>query len=200
MLMNINRFGGNSLFINMDLFLIKNKLKNEFPLTQRNIQSYPQKAAVLVILYPKHNKTHVLMTKRALHLRTHAGEISFPGGVYEEDEDGDLLATALRETNEEVGIKIEISKVIAELPIVNTRFGLEITPFVCVISENLEFNPEKDEVDEILEIPFTSLLASQQQDVSLSSEKDIVIYWFKHHRIWGASAKILLKIQQLSIY
>lgn len=184
----------------MDLFLIKTKLKNEFPLTQRVIQSYPQKAAVLVILYPKNNKTHVLMTKRALHLRTHAGEISFPGGVYEEDKDNDLLATALRETDEEVGTKIEASKVIAELPIVNTRFGFEITPFVCVISETLEFDPEEEEVDEILEIPFTSLLATQQRDVGISAEKDMVMYWFKHHRIWGASAKILLKIQQLSVF
>jgi 8-oxo-dGTP pyrophosphatase MutT (NUDIX family) len=184
----------------MDLFLIKTKLKNEFPITQRENQPYPQKAAVLVILYPKNNKTHVLMTKRALHLRSHAGEISFPGGVYEEDEDDDLLATALRETNEEVGVKIETSKVIAELPIVNTRFGFEITPFVCVISETLEFDPEEDEVDEILEIPFTPLVASQQRDVDFSPEKDMVMYWFKHHRIWGASAKILLKIQQLSVY
>jgi 8-oxo-dGTP pyrophosphatase MutT (NUDIX family) len=184
----------------MDLFLIKTKLKNEFPITQCENQPDPQKAAVLVILYPKNNKTHVLMTKRALHLRSHAGEISFPGGVYEVDEDDDLLATALRETNEEIGVKIETSKVIAELPIVNTRFGFEITPFVCVISETLEFDPEEDEVYEILEIPFTPLLASQQRDVDFSSEKDMVMYWFKHHRIWGASAKILLKIQQLSVY
>ena len=184
----------------MDLFLIKTKLKNEFPLTQQAIQPYPQKAAVLVILYPKNNKTHVLMTKRALHLRSHAGEISFPGGVYEEDNDTDLLATALRETTEEVGANIEASKVIAELPVVKTRFGFEITPFVCVISETLEFEPEADEVAEILEIPFTYLLATQQRDVGISPEQDMVIYWFKHHRIWGASAKILLKIQHLSVY
>jgi 8-oxo-dGTP pyrophosphatase MutT (NUDIX family) len=184
----------------MDLFFIKTKLKNEFPITQLENQPYPQKAAVLVILYPKNNKTHVLMTKRALHLESHAGEISFPGGIYEEDEDDDLMATALRETNEEVGVKIETSKVIAELPIVNTRFGFEITPFVCVISESLEFDPEEDEVDEILEIPFTPLLASQKRDADFSPEKDMVMYWFKHHRIWGASAKILLKIQRLSMY
>jgi 8-oxo-dGTP pyrophosphatase MutT (NUDIX family) len=184
----------------MDLFLITTKLKNEFPLIQQAIQPYPQKAAVLVILYPKSNKTHVLMTKRALHLRSHAGEISFPGGIYEEDKDNDLLATALRETDEEVGAKIEASKVIAQLPIVKTRLGFEITPFVCVISETLEFEPEEDEVDEVLEIPFTSLLATQQRDVGFSPEQDMVMYWFKHHRIWGASAKILLKIQHLSVY
>jgi 8-oxo-dGTP pyrophosphatase MutT (NUDIX family) len=184
----------------MDLFLITTKLRNEFPFSQRAIQPYPQKAAVLVILYPKNNKTHVLMTKRALHLKSHPGEISFPGGVYEEDKDNDLLATALRETAEEVGANIEASKVIAELPIVKTRFGFEITPFVCVIFETLEFYPEEDEVDEVLEIPLTSLLASQQRDVGFSPEQEMVMYWFKHHQIWGASAKILLKIQHLGVY
>jgi 8-oxo-dGTP pyrophosphatase MutT (NUDIX family) len=183
----------------MDIFLITSKLKNEFPVTQQAAQLYQQKAAVLVILYPKNNNTHVLMTKRALHLRSHAGEISFPGGVYEEDKDNDLLATALRETTEEIGAKIEASMVIAELPIVKTRFGFEITPFVCVISEALEFEPEEDEVAEVLEIPFISLLATQQLDVGPSPEKDMVMYWFKHHRIWGASAKILLKIQHLTM-
>jgi len=55
-------------------------------------------------------------------------------------------------------------------------------------------------VAEILEIPFTYLLATQQRDVGISPEQDMVMYWFKHHRIWGASAKILLKIQHLSVY
>lgn len=184
----------------MNLFLITTKLKNEFPLNQEAIESHPQKAAILVMLYPKHNTTHVLMTKRALHLKSHAGEIGFPGGVYEEDEDENLLATALRETHEEVGVQIDSSKVIAQLPIVNTRLGFEITPFVSVFSEALEFEPEEDEVDEILEIPFTSLLATQQRDVGFSPEQNMVMYWFKHHRIWGASAKILREIQHLSVY
>ena len=152
------------------------------------------------MLYPKNNKTHVLMTKRALHLKSHAGEIGFPGGVYEEDEDQNLLATALRETDEEVGVVIEASKVIAQLPIVNTRLGFEITPFVAVISEPLEFEPEEDEVEELLEIPFTSLLSTQQRDVGFSPEQDMVVYWFQHHRIWGASAKILRQIHKLSVY
>ena len=184
----------------MDLFLIKTKLKNEFPLIETTFEPHPQKAAILVMLYPKHNTIHVLMTKRALHLNSHAGEIGFPGGVYEEDEDENLLATALSETNEEIGVHVESSKVIAQLPAVNTRLGFEITPFVSIFSETLEFNPEKDEVEEILEIPFTSLLATQQRDVGFNPEQDMVMYWFKHHRIWGASAKILQEIQHFSVY
>ena len=184
----------------MDLFLIKTKLKNEFPLIQQTFQPHPQKAAVLVMLYPKHNTIYVLMIKRALHLNSHAGEIGFPGGIYEEDKDENLLGTALRETNEEIGIHVESSKVIAELPIVNTRLGFEITPFVSIFSETPEFKPEEDEVEEILEIPFNSLLAKHERDVRFRPKQDMIMYWFKHHRIWGASAKILQKIQHLSVY
>ncbi len=184
----------------MDLFLITTKLKNEFPLIREATEPHPQRAAILVILYPRNNKTHVLMTKRALHLKSHAGEIGFPGGVYKEDEDEGLLETALRETDEEVGVQIEASKVIAQLSVVNTRLGFEITPFVSVLSETPVFEPAEEEVDEVLEIPFTSLLATQQRDVGYSPEEDMVMYWFKHHRVWGASAKILRQIQHLSIY
>ena len=184
----------------MNLFLIKTKLKNQFPIIPQTFEPHPQKAAVLVILYPKHNNTHVLMTKRALHLNSHPGEIGFPGGVYEEDEDENLSETALRETHEEIGVLVDSSKVIAQLPVVNTRLGFEITPFVSIFSETLEFKPEEDEVEEILEIPLTSLLATQQRDFRFSPEQDMVIYWFKHHRIWGASAKILRKIQHLSVF
>ena len=184
----------------MNLFLIKTKLKSQFPIIPQTFEAHPKKAAVLVMLYPKHNTTHVLMTKRALHLNSHPGEIGFPGGVYDEDEDENLLATVLRETNEEIGVQVEPSKVIAQLPIVNTRLGFEITPFVSILSETPLFKPEKDEVEEMLEIPCNSLLAKQQRDLRFNPEQNMVIYWFKHHRIWGASAKILQKIQHFSVY
>ena len=114
----------------------------------------------------------------------------------EEDKDENLLATALRETQEEVGVQVEVSQVIAQLPIVNTRLGFEITPFVSVFSAAMEFKLKEDEVEEILEIPLTSLLATQQRDVSFNSEQDMVMYWFKHNRIWGASAQILREIMR----
>ena len=176
------------------------KLKKEFPIIQKPIKAHPKKAAVLVMLYPKHNKTHILMIKRAQHLKSHAGEIGFPGGGYEEEKDENLLTTALRETREEIGVRVETSKVIAQLPIVNTRLGFEITPFVSVLSEPQELEPQADEVDEILEIPLTLLITTRQRNVGSNQEKNMGIYWFKHHRIWGASAKILQKIEYLNAY
>ena len=190
--MNIKKYGEYKYLLK-DLCSITTKLKSKFPLIQDSIGAHPQKAAVLVMLYPKHKMTHVLMIKRAMHLKIHAGEIGFPGGGYEE-EDKNLLATALRETREEVGVHVKASKVIAQLPIVKTRLGFEIMPFVAVLSELKKFELQEDEVDEILEIPVTPLISTQQKNIGSNSRKDIVTYRFKHHKIWGASAKILQKI------
>ena len=184
----------------MDLFLIKHKLQNDFSLSREATQAHSQRAAVMVMLYPRHNKTHVLMTKRSMYLKYHAGEICFPGGVFEEEEDDDLLATALRETDEELDIKVDPGDVLGRLPIVNTRLGFEITPFVAVLSSVPEYEPAVSEVGEVLEIPFTTLLSRQQRDVGSKPSEEGVMYWFQHHRIWGASAKILNQIGHLSTY
>ncbi len=182
----------------MDLFLIKHKLKSDFPLVKESTLPHPQRAAVMVMLYPKQKTTHVLMTKRAMHLKYHAGEVGFPGGVYEENEDEDLLATALRETHEELAIEVKPEDVMGRLPIVNTRLGFEINPFVSVLSSAPEYEPSEDEVGEVLEIPLTSLISKQQLDVGSKPSEKGVMYWFQHHRIWGASANILQQIGHLS--
>ena len=139
------------------------------------------------------------MTRRAMHLKYHAGEVSFPGGVFEEQDD-DLLATALRETEEELAIQVESEDVLGQLPVVSTRLGFEITPFVSVLPSAPKYEPAENEVGEVLEIPFTSLLSTQQRDVGSKSSEEGVMYWFEHHRIWGASAKILKQISHLSSY
>ena len=101
----------------MDLFLIKHKLKHDFPLVpEATCKRTLKRAAVMIMLYPRRiMQTHVLMTRRSMHLKYHAGEISFPGGVFEEDEDDDLLATALRETDEELDIEVDPGDVVGRL-------------------------------------------------------------------------------------
>ena len=183
----------------MDLNLVIDRFKTDRDILEINDISYISSAVLLpLVIYS--NKLCILLQIRSETLNHHPGEIGFPGGVYEKNEDENLLATALRETNEEIGVQVESSKVIAQLPVVKTRLGFEITPFVSVFSETLEFKPNEDEVEEILEIPYTSLLDTQQRDLGFSQEQNMVIYWFKHHRIWGASAKILQKIQHFSVY
>ena len=180
----------------MNLSNLRMRLTREYPVTRKSAEPHPLIAAVLIILYPKHNKTHVLMIKRGLDLKVHPGEIAFPGGVYKE-EDEHLLGTALRETHEELGLELEENKVVACLPTVQTRIGFEITPFAAILPNVPLYNDESDEVDEVLEIPLTSLLSTQQKDVGYKPSEEMIVYWHRHHRIWGASAKILQRIEKL---
>jgi 8-oxo-dGTP pyrophosphatase MutT (NUDIX family) len=180
----------------MNLFMISSHLKNRFPVVRKSVELHAQRAAVLVILFNKNSKTHVLMTKRALHLKIHAGEISFPGGVMELD-DEHLLNTAMRETMEEIGLDVDASKVIGCLPNVQTRTGFEITPFVAIIESLPGLTVSEEEVDEVLEMPLTALLSTHQRDVGYKPADNMVVYWFGCHRIWGASAKILRQIENL---
>jgi len=179
------------------LFMITANLKNHFPIVRESIGLHPQRAAVLVILFYKNAKAHILMTKRALHLKIHAGEISFPGGVVEM-EDGHLLNTALRETMEEIGLEIPPSRVIGCLPMVQTRTGFEITPFVATLQSLPDLTVSKEEVHEVLEMPLTTLLSTHQRDIGYKPSEEMVVYWHKCHRIWGASAKILRQIENLT--
>lgn len=181
----------------MDLFMITTNLKNHFPVVQEPVAVHAQKAAVLVILFNKNSKAHVLMTKRALHLKIHAGEISFPGGIVEL-EDEHLMNTALRETMEEIGLEVDPSQVIGCLPKVETLTGIEITPYVAILPALPKLTVSEDEVHEILEMPLTALLSTQQRDIGYKPSDEMVVYWYQCHRIWGASAKILRQIENLS--
>jgi 8-oxo-dGTP pyrophosphatase MutT (NUDIX family) len=180
----------------MDLFMITANLKNHFPVVQESVTLHTQRAAVLVITFNKNSKAHILMTKRALHLKIHAGEISFPGGVMEPD-DQHLMDTALRETVEEIGLEVDTSQVIGCLPKVLTRTGFEITPYVAILQSLPNLTISEDEVDEVLEIPLTALLSTHQRDVGYKPDEKMVVYWYECHRVWGASAKILRQIENL---
>jgi 8-oxo-dGTP pyrophosphatase MutT (NUDIX family) len=180
----------------MDLFMITANLKNNFPVVRESVALHAQRAAVLVILFNKNSKTHVLMTKRSLDLKIHAGEISFPGGIMEPD-DEHLMNTALRETIEEIGLDVDASQVIGCLPRVQTRTGFEITPYVAILQSLPDLTISEEEVHEVLEMPLTALLSTHQRDVGYKPAEKMVVYWFKCHRIWGASAKILRQIENL---
>ena len=180
----------------MNLAYLERTLKHSCPLVRESVEPHPQTAAVMVSFYARHGKTCVLMIKRSLDLPVHPGEIAFPGGVYKE-EDEDLLSTALRETHEELGVELDESLVIARLPKVFTLTGFSVTPFAAILPAAPKYTDESSEVDEVLEIPLTSLLSTQQRDVGYKLSEEMVAYWYRHHRIWGASAKILAGIGKL---
>jgi len=180
----------------MDMNLFTQKLITDHPVVLEPVEELPTTAAVLVTLFQRMNRTHILLIKRARHLRLHAGEISFPGGVYE-SKDETLLMTALRETREEIEMDIQPERVMARLPHVVTRTGFEVNPFVCMLDELPSYKINRAEVEEVLEAPLVPLLTTHHRDVGHPREKEMVAYWYKKHRIWGATAKILHQIGRL---
>ncbi len=150
-------------------------------------------AAVMIIIFGK--EPMVLMTERSKSMNQHAGEISFPGGTWEE-KDGDLLGTAIRETREEIGIEISRSMVIGNLkPVTTLNSGFTILPYVTIL-DSLPKILSNSEIASILQIPLGSLLKTIEDDCDPSHKSIMEMYTFKfeNHLIWGASARMLKQI------
>lgn len=114
-------------------------------------------AAVLVALIERADGLHVVLTRRAKHLKHHPGQISFPGGRAEAT-DADLIDTARREMFEEVGIHCRREDVIGCLPSLPTISGFNVTPVIAVISSTDDVNLDRGEVDSMFEYPLAHLL------------------------------------------
>jgi len=150
----------------------------------------------MVVLYLSNDKIFVLMTLRSKHLKIHPGEMSFPGGRYE-DKDGDLLSTALRETKEEIGLELDDMLINATLPVVTTLTGYEITPYVAILQTLPRIGELSDEVEGVFEIPLFKLLSTKQRNIHDKARESKYVYWHGTNCVWGASAKILQEIECL---
>ena len=181
----------------MNLNALADQLKTEFPLPESLLVPENEKSsAVLVMLYPRHRQPHVLLIQRSEDLRRHGGEISFPGGFYEET-DSSLLTTALRETREELDLDIPASQVLALLPQVQTLTGFTISPFITILDQLPPYLQNPDEVQKVLEIPLLPLLSTHHREMGYPPKKQMVAYWYLEHRVWGATAKVLHQIRRL---
>lgn len=150
-------------------------------------------SSVLIIIY--NNPPKILMTKKSSHLKIHAGEIAFPGGKYEDD-DADLLCTALRETREELGLNISRSEVIGQLiPVRTLNSNFTIVPFVSVLRSLPKITCNL-EVEQVLHIPVDRFLKTLRDDPDPTHNiiQEMYTFTFEGHLIWGASARILKQI------
>jgi 8-oxo-dGTP pyrophosphatase MutT (NUDIX family) len=150
-------------------------------------------AAVLVALYLDRGRLHAVFTKRQDDLRRHPGEISFPGGRYEEGE-RDLSVTALREAHEEIGLPADAVEIVGALqPTPTIATGYAVYPFVGLIEPGRSWTPSAREVAEVLELPLGALLAGYgrrrlvRRGVPIRTDTYVV----GDHLIWGATARIL---------
>lgn len=151
-------------------------------------------AAVLLTLYSVEDDYHVVLQKRSQHVEHHKGEISFPGGMAD-PEDESLLQTALREAHEEMGIVPEDVDVIGRLDDTPTITGFMITTYVGVVQSPYEFVPSSIEVAEVLTVPLSHLRDPEACRVETHLEGDafhtMPVYVHDGHVIFGATARIL---------
>ena len=123
-------------------------------------EKLPQ-AAVLILCYEKGDDLFFIMTERSNSLPSHPGEVAFPGGKKEE-QDQNLMYTALREAAEEISINPDKVKILGNLDPLESRFGLSVTPYIGVLGENFELQANPDEVAEIFHLPLSFLKMSHQ--------------------------------------
>ncbi len=159
-------------------------------------------SAVLIPIYYKQGEYYILFTKRTEMVKVHKGQISFPGGAYEE-KDGTLVNTALRECAEEIGLASEEVELLGELDDFSTiGSGYIMSPFVGAIPWPYPLKVDPTEVEEIIEVPISALLDKDcLRQGTDTIDGQIVTTYFYHYRgrvIWGATARILN--QFLDIY
>jgi 8-oxo-dGTP pyrophosphatase MutT (NUDIX family) len=150
-------------------------------------------AAVLIPVYEQAGDLTAVFTKRRDDLRRHAGEISFPGGR-QDFPDEDLRITALRESEEEIGLPRDAVNLVGALPPVGTFVtGYKVFPFVGVIEPGHEWTPEPREVDEVLELSLRALVEGYEMQRLLRKGLPIKTptYTVGRHFVWGATARIV---------
>ncbi len=161
----------------------------------------PREAAVMVAFTERHDELHVLLTKRASHLRHHPGQVSFPGGAVD-PEDSDIYATALREVKEEIGVEIAREHLLGRLNRILTFSGYLVTPVLGFVEPDYCATLDRNEVDDLFEIPLSYLLSPtvfvKQKVLYRGRQHAVYAFYYHGHLIWGVTANILYAfIQQL---
>ena len=170
----------------------------------------PQQAAVLIALVmrgPDGQTPHLLLTQRAAHMKTHSGQVAFPGGKLD-PQDTSLQAAALREANEEVGLHAKHVQVLGQLPVYLTGTAYHVTPVVALVSADLTLAANADEVADVFEVPLAFLMNPANHRRHQFEANGAVRHWFSmpypepllagqgeaqvvERFIWGATAGML---------
>jgi 8-oxo-dGTP pyrophosphatase MutT (NUDIX family) len=161
----------------------------------------PKKAAVMMLFYPKHDQTHLVLIHRTSYYGVHSSQIAFPGGKPER-EDNSLEQTALRETYEEVGIhpnEINIIRPFTQVYIPPSNFM--VFPFLGISQNELLFKKQEDEVGGIIELPLPtflddSIVEQRKMATSYAGSIDVPGFVVENHFVWGATAMILSELKE----
>jgi 8-oxo-dGTP pyrophosphatase MutT (NUDIX family) len=169
-------------------------LEGDYP----EIRTNASKEAAVLIAITDREEPGVLLTVRREHLRTHAGQIAFPGGRVEPDEDA--VDAALREAHEEILLEPKMVDLVGQLDPYRTVTGYMITPVIGVVPPNLSLKPHEHEVAELFEAPLGYLLDSsrqrRQRALLQGRERHYYEILWNGRRIWGATAAMIVNLSR----
>jgi 8-oxo-dGTP pyrophosphatase MutT (NUDIX family) len=162
----------------------------------------PRKAAVMMLIYPKNDKSHLALIVRNTYPGVHSAQIGFPGGKVE-IEDESLIHTALRETHEEIGIhpdKIEVIKTFTAVFIPPSNFI--VAPFLGISHAELEFIEQEEEVAGIIEFPLLDFMndktiVNKIMDTSYGNNIEVPTFKINEHYVWGATAMMMSELKEV---
>lgn len=162
----------------------------------------PKEAAVTMLFYPKNKETHLVLIVRNSYKGVHSAQIAFPGGKFE-SADVDFKTTALRETEEEIGVdrsKIEIIKAFTSLYIPPSNFMVH--PFLGICKEEIHFKPDPVEVAAVIELPLAvfrddTIIVTETLTTSYATSIEVPAFKIEGHIVWGATAMMLSELRDV---
>jgi len=163
------------------------------------LPEHAREAAVLMPITRTENP-ELILTLRAQGLSTHAGEVAFPGGR-RDPEDCDLIRTALREAQEEVGLAPGLVQVVGPLSEVVSRHGIKVTPYVGFVPDYVEYRANEAEIDSVFSVPL-DFFANDPREIThridyLGRTWYVPSYQFGGYKIWGLTAVMLVELVNL---
>jgi 8-oxo-dGTP pyrophosphatase MutT (NUDIX family) len=174
---------------------IREKLKHHQPISLDPVHDSRDKAAVLVPVI-QDDVSRLILTERAGSLRNHGGEVAFPGGKADET-DSSLTFTALRETHEEIGVGQADIEIVGELRPFVSKFGLLVTPIVGVVSPDIVYRPNPDEIASTFEVPlnyFHEAAPIRIDEIDRHGEfHRVPAFYYDGYEIWGLTAMIVVE-------
>ena len=178
---------------------IRQGFANHHPLKNSQIQ---KRASVIIPLLEVECEVFVMLTQRSKRLRSHAGEVSFPGGK-KDQLDANSLETAIRETREEIGLPKEKIEIIGTLDQILSLHHYLVTPFVAIIPGDFVPIPNEDEIDAVFKVPLSFFMKNDQhwtEEFETPFAKVIVHHFeFEGFDIWGLTAKLILRLLEIGL-
>ena len=160
-----------------------------------------RKAAVLIAITDSKDP-ELIYTLRSNKVGSHGGEVSFPGGMYEE-EDNTLQNTALRESQEETGLDKAKVNILGPIDTVVSRFNVSVTPYVGIVPDDIELKDNSDEIEACFRVPLSFLLEDKRhRNDEINRNGDIFFmpaYQYDSYIIWGLTAMITVDFLNIAL-